>query len=167
MTWVHYRTWNPHAWPAWPTEPISCASSIMVSCVPDTPTPEPEIRLAGDIVRFSYIQSGDRRFALRKELLPSLKQEGALWSCEFDDLHLMGYGYSLEQAMRRFMDDFAVAYDGLVGEADDHLTADARQLRDALSYLVVQVTPVEYGLDVDLQRRRASTVPGMCMCATQ
>jgi hypothetical protein len=140
---------------------------MMVSCDPDMPTPKPEIGAVGDFVRFSYIQSGDRRFALRRELMPCLKQEGALWSCEFDDLHLMGYGYSLEQAIKRFMDDFVVAYDGLVGEADDHLTADARQLRDALSDLVVQITPVEYGLDVDLQRPRASTAAGMCLCATQ
>jgi hypothetical protein len=99
--------------------------------------------------------------------MPCLKQEGALWSCEFDDLHLMGYGYSLEQAIKRFMNDFAVAYDGLVGKADDHLTTDARQLRDALSDLVAQITPVEYGLDVDLHRPRASTAVGMCLCATQ
>ena len=97
--------------------------------------------------------------------MASLKQAGALWSCEFDDLHLMGYDYSPEQAIQRFMDDFAVAYDGLVGEADDHLTADARQLRDALSDLVVQVTPVEYGLDVDLEPRPASRSPGNCLCA--
>jgi hypothetical protein len=132
---------------------------MMVSC-------DPEIRLVGELVRFSYIQSGDRRFALRRELMPCLKQEGALWSCEFDDLHLVGYGYSLEEAIKRFMDDFAVAYDGLVGKADGHLTADARQLRDALSVLVMQVTPVEYGLDVDLQRWQASTSPGICLCAT-
>ena len=167
MILVQYKAWNPYAWETWPTEPTSCASSKMVSCGPDTPTPKPEIGLVGEFVRFSYIQSGDRRFALRRELLPCLKQEGALWSCEYDDLHLMGYGYSLEQAIKRFMDDFAVAYDGLVGKADDHLTADARQLRDALSNLVAQITPVEHGLDVDLQRRRASTSPGICLCATQ
>jgi len=160
MTWVHYKTWNPHAWPPWPTEPTGCASGKMVSRDPDMPTPEPEM-----FARFSYIQSGDRRFALRRELMASLKQAGALWSCEFDDLHLMGYDYSPEQAIQRFMDDFAVAYDGLVGEADDHLTADARQLRDALSDLVVQVTPVEYGLDVDLEPRPASRSPGNCLCA--
>jgi hypothetical protein len=79
----------------------------------------------------------------------------------------MGYGNTREQAIQQFMDDFAVAYDGLVGKADEHLTADARELRDALSHLVAQITPVEYGLDVDLQRRRASTAVGMCLCATQ
>jgi hypothetical protein len=79
----------------------------------------------------------------------------------------MGYGYSLKQAIKRFMDDFAVAYDGLVGKADDNLTADARQLRDALSDLVAQITPVEYGLDVDLERRPAPMAPGICLCATR
>jgi len=161
MTLVNDKAWNPHVWRKWPTEPTGCASSKMVSRDPDTPMPKPEM-----FVRFSYIQGRDRRFALRRELMACLKQEGALWSCEFDDLHLMGYGYSLEEAIKRFMDDFAVAYDGLVGEADDHLTADARQLRDALSDLVVQVTPVEYGLDVDLEPRPASRSPDNCLCAT-
>ena len=161
MTWVHYKTWNPHAWPPWPTEPTGCASGKMVSRDPDMPTPEPEM-----FARFSYIQSGDRRFALRRELLPCLKQEGALWSCEFDDLHLMGYGYSPEQAIKRFMDDFAVAYDGLVNEEDDNLTEDARQMRDALRHLVARITPVEYGLDVDRQRGQTSMEPGMCLCST-
>ena len=167
MTLVQYKAWSPYAWQTWPTEPTSCASSMIVSGDPDMPTPKPEIGPVGESVRFSCIQSADRRFALRRELLACLKQEGALWSCEFDDLHLMGYGYSLEQALKRFMDDFAVAYDGLVGKADHHLTADARQLREVLSDLVVQITPVEYGLDVDLQRRRESTAPGMRLCATQ
>lgn len=167
MTLVQYKPWNAYALETWPTVPTTCVSSMMVSCGPDMPTPEPEIGIVGEVVCFSYIQSGDRRFALRRGLMPCLKQEGALWSCELDDLHIMGYGYSLEQAIKRFMEDFAVAYDGLVGKADEHLTADARQLRDALSDLVAQITPVEYGLDVDLQRRRASTAPGMCLCATQ
>jgi len=167
MTLVHCKAWSRYARQTWPTEPTGCASRMRVSYDPDMPTPKPEIRAVGGFVRFSYIQSGDRRFTLRRELMPCLKREGALWSCEFDDLHLMGYGYSLEEAIKRFMDDFAVAYDGLVGEADDHLTADARQLRDALSDLIMQVTPVEYGLDVDLQRPRASTAVGMCLCATQ
>jgi len=96
-----------------------------------------------------------------------MKQEGDLWSCEFDELDIMGYGYSLEQAIKRFMDDFAVAYDGLVGETDDHLTKDAQQLRDALRDLVAQITPVKYGLDVGIQRRLASAAPGICFCATQ
>ena len=171
MTLVQFKAWNPYAREKWPTEPTteptSCASSMEVASAPDVPPPESEPVFVSGFIRFWYIQTGNRRFGLSNEMRPCLKQEGSLWSCEFDDLHLMGYGYSLEEAIKRFMDDFAVAYDGLVGEADDHLTADARQLRDALSDLVVQVTPVEYGLDVDLQRRLASTAPGICLCATQ
>ena len=79
----------------------------------------------------------------------------------------MGYGYSAEQAVKWFMDDFAVAYDGLVGKADDRLTADARQVRDALSDLVVRITRVGHGLDIDLQCWKVSAVPSMCLCATR
>ena len=50
----------------------------------------------------------------------------------------MGYGYSAEQAISRFQDDFAATYDGLINEPDDQLTKDARQLRDAIKDLVSQ-----------------------------
>lgn len=164
MTRLQYKTRNSRTWGAWPS---SCASSMEVASAPDVPPNEFEPVLVSEFIHFSYIQTGNRRFGLRRGLMPCLKLEGSLWSCEFDDLHLMGYGYSLEEAIKRFMEDFAVAYDGLVGKADDHLTADARQLRDALSDMVAQITPVEYGLDVDRQRRPASAPAGMCLCATQ
>jgi hypothetical protein len=61
----------------------------------------------------------------------------------------MGYGYTPEEAVARLMDDFAVAYDGLIDAEDDHLTRDAVDARDTLRALVGRVSTVEYDLDVD------------------
>lgn len=159
MTWHQYWRWRS-------TEPTICSSMLVVASAPEMPRPEPKTGPEGVSVRLPFIQGDNRRFVLRREVVPYLKQEGSLWSCELDDLHLMGYGYSREQAIQRFMNDFAVAYDGLVGKADDCLTADARQLRDALTALVAQITPVEQRVDVDL-RQRASSFSSMCSCATR
>lgn len=107
-----------------------------VAFEPYTPAQETEPELIARFVVFLNVQSENRVFVLRKELTACLRQEDSLWTCEVESLYLMGYGYSAEQAISRFQDDFAATYDGLINEPDDQLTKDARQLRDAIKALV-------------------------------
>jgi len=140
MTLVHYRARGPYAWEVRRTQPTSCASSMEVVSAPEVTPPESDSLFVRGFISFSYIQTGNRRFALSRELMPLLKQEGALWSCELEDLHIMGYGYTREQAIQQFMDDFVVTYDGLADKKDDQLTEDSRELRDAMRTLVARIT---------------------------
>jgi len=145
MTMLQYNVQTPISEDVRYTASSPCTSNMAVTSARSVPSPESEPRVVIQCVLFSHIESEGRRFALRRALMPCLKREGSLWSCELDDLRVMGYGPSREQSLGRFMDDFAATYDGLVDEADDHLTADSRQLRDALRALVVQVTPAVAG----------------------
>lgn len=123
--------------------------------VHDMPPAQPKIEVAGQ-VSILHIRSGDRQFALRKEVRPCLGVEESLWTCELGELHLLGFGRSPEEAVERFMDDFAATYDGLIDDEDEALTEDARRLRDALRSLIVAITPVESVRDVDPQQSRSA-----------
>ena len=162
MTLLQYDMLGSRYWDSWRAESTSCASSMEVACAQDVGQASPEPRMV-----LSFIQSGKRRFVLREGIGVNLNWDGALWVCEFDDLHLMGYGYTREQAVTRFMEDFAVTYDGLVGAANDDLTEDAIEARDKLIALVGRVTDAGDNLDVDYDTRCRRVVSSVSLFTTR
>jgi len=79
-----------------------------------------------------------RRLTLRRTLTLTLERVSRWWTVKATDLpSVLGAYQSRDGAVRDWMHDFIVAYDGLVGELDEHLTKDAISLRDRLASLVV------------------------------
>lgn len=137
------------------TQATSCASSIEVASVPESTGRELESQSFPGLIGLQGIESSGRVFMLRKGLVAHLMREGSVWSCQVADLHLMGYGYSVQQAVSGLMEDFAASYDGLTHEPDHALTEDARQLRDAIVRLVTRVV---HGTDVPLQSSQTTVL---------
>lgn len=123
----------------------SCSSSLDVAYAPRASRPEALAEWIAETAFLTYVQSGNRQFHLRRALAASIRKESGVWSCQEDHLGVMGYGDSREKALADFMEDFAVAYDGLVGKPDSLLTEDARELRDVLANMVARINPVESG----------------------
>jgi len=155
MTLLQYEVPVAQEWEPWHTEATSCASNMEVASVPESPGMESESQLMAGLIGLQRVHSTGRVFLLQRELVAYLKREGPVWGCEVDELHLMGYGYSIEQAIRGLMEDFAASYDGLAHEPDHALTEDARQLRDAI---VPLVTRVLYERDVRLQSSQTTVL---------
>ncbi len=84
----------------------------------------------------SEIQSGNRLFRLREPIVVNLERHDELWVCEYEPLGLLGHGSSDGDALQALMDDFVVAYDGLVQEDDDRLTPGAQLLKEKLGEIV-------------------------------
>ncbi len=162
MTLLDFQTNDSYLWEVANPEPTACSSDMQIVGAPyDRGTMGESLGMTTHIA-ITYVQSGVRRFMLRKELRPDLIREGSLWSCELDELHLMGYAPTHQEAIQAFMDDFAATYDGLADEADDDLTLDARDLRDAIVGLVATVVPLDEPsmlvLYLPIKRRSPSVV---------
>jgi len=63
------------------------------------------------------------------------QDDDGFW-CESEELCAIGNGSTAAGAQADMMADIAVVYNGLVGEPDEKLTKDARELRDNLVRLV-------------------------------
>ena len=143
MTLVDLETTTGYTWGPRPSEPTDCSSDMQVVMAAEDHELAHKPSGPAERVAVACIQSGSRRFMLRHELRPVLTREGSLWSCELDELRLMGYGYARREAIQTFMDDFAATYDGLIHERDSDLTLDAKELRDGIAGLVAAVERLE------------------------
>ena len=97
---------------------------------------------APTLVLLDEIWSSDRVLKLREAVQAHMYWADELWTCELESLRIMGYGESKEHAIAAFLEDFFVAYDGLVQEEDSSLTVDARLAKRALRDLVLASVPV-------------------------
>jgi len=101
------------------------------------------------LVLLDEIWSSDRVLKLRETVQAQLYWADELWTCELENLRIIGFGESKEQAISVFFEDFFATYDGLVHEDDSSLTGDAKLAKRALQKLVLASAPVcdmEYGL---------------------
>jgi len=88
------------------------------------------------------IWSADRFLRLRESVSAHLYWEDGLWTCDCEDICVMGYGESQEAAIAAFMEDFFATYDGLVHEDDSSLTEDAKSVKKAMRRLVLASVPI-------------------------
>ena len=109
-------------------------------------------RLLPRVLRVDAICALDRVMCLRETVEARLYWDDGLWTCELPDLRVMGCGESQELAIAAFMEDFFVAYDGLVHQDDSSLAEDAKRVKIALKQLVLERVPV---LKIEPRRRLA------------
>ena len=97
--------------------------------IPEWPWPDLGIRY---VVAIGSVRHGHRRWVLRKPIMVIATISWSDVSCEYEPLHLLGYGKSLAEAIEAIEYDFVVTYDEIVEEDDENLTADAKDLKVAL-----------------------------------
>jgi len=83
-------------------------------------------------VQIESVRYGHRRWSLREPIMAAVTVSESIVSCEYEPLHLLGYGKSLDEAIAAIKYDFVVAYDEIAEEDDENLSADAKDLKAAL-----------------------------------
>jgi len=73
------------------------------------PAPEPPWAGRTGFVVIRGVRTGGRSFVLCQPVVATLGKCDELWTCEYEPLHLLGYGASIEEAIEAFFVDFAVA----------------------------------------------------------
>ena len=87
--------------------------------------------------RIRVIRAFGRRLTLREAITVTIERsKDGQWLVTGGEC--LGYGKSKGAALEDWKEDFAAAYDGLIGESDEKLTKGARELRDKLASMVAK-----------------------------
>jgi hypothetical protein len=85
------------------------------------------------------LQDGANIFHLRTPIQVEVAEEDGLWHCESASLGIVAAGPSREDALRSFIEDFAVLWEEIAQAPDAELTGDAIRLKYALRDIVESV----------------------------
>ncbi len=85
-----------------------------------------------DKLNIQAVVYGNRAFHLRKPLTLHFQIEDGLCICDFEPLHIIAHGETVQEAFEAFQAEFAACWDGIAQEDDSRLTADACVLKKQL-----------------------------------
>lgn len=113
-----------------------CASDVLAEWSRNIPAVSWSHVSMNRVVEIDSVCHGNRRWVFREPIRATVTISEAVVSCEYEPLHLFGYGGSVEEAVAAIEYDFVVSYDEIAEEDDENLTARARELKASLLALV-------------------------------
>jgi hypothetical protein len=69
-----------------------------------------------------------------------LFMEDDLWNCQSEELSILAFGTTVEEAIKSFSEDFLTVWDVIAESPDEDLTVEAQRVKNAMRKLVVSVT---------------------------
>ena len=82
---------------------------------------------------------GDKKYILKESVAGKLLYRNNLWVYELEEYGLYSYSYDRREALIGLHEDFAFQCDDFLGEADENLTQEAREIRDAIKSNLLKI----------------------------
>jgi hypothetical protein len=110
-------------------------SNVEVRVPPSSPCP----RLSKYLIKLNEVRFGGTVFELKQMIQVALYQEDSVWYCENEELAILAFGDTAEQAVHSFCEDFSVLWEEIAVAPDDSLTSDAQKVKQNLRSVVKSV----------------------------